>query len=220
MIRAPSSVSLYLIRHAEALKNLEGIHGGGDQRLTPNGVEQAHRLAHFLLQRVGFTSELSTITHQPEGRSEQTARIIGGFTLSRICLVPELEGVGMGIIGGLPPQVLAKQYTEIANGMELWRASKGAIPRPKVPGAEPMINFADRVLRGLKLSIDSTGQSHSIAIVATTSTLVMLKHLLRNDGMFDRPSYEFGEVPLGSLSEWRITNEEPPAESMSTVIPE
>ena len=58
MIRKPNPLDVYLLRHAEAYKNLAKVHGGGDQRLTPTGERQAQTLGGYLLRLRGEILQL------------------------------------------------------------------------------------------------------------------------------------------------------------------
>jgi broad specificity phosphatase PhoE len=209
MIRRADNLDVYLLRHAEAYKNLAKVHGGGDQRLTPTGEQQARTAGGYLLRMRGSAEGLQ-IVHQPEGRSEATARHVGMVAARAIVEVPDLVGVRLGVAGGLSEEELAIRYPEVAASLIAWRTNKGDLgSRPRVPGSEPMEEFADRIRRGLVSSIEACEPDNSLAVVGTTSTLNMMNHLLVNDGEFDRPNYDFIEFPLGSLAAWRISDETP-----------
>lgn len=218
MIRKATPLDVHLLRHAEAYKNLAKVHGGGDQRLTPTGENQAKTLGSYMLRLHGGAERLR-IAHQPEGRSEATARHIGGIASTAIVKVPDLVGVRLGVAGGLSEKELAERYPEVAAALVAWRTNKGDLSkRPRVPGSEPMEEFAERIRRGLASSIESCESDDALAVVGTTSTLNMMNHLLVNDGNFDRASYDFIEFPLGSLATWRVSNE-PPQQTMPITIP-
>jgi broad specificity phosphatase PhoE len=217
MIRKTTSLDVHLLRHAEAYKNLAKVHGGGDQRLTPTGEAQARTLGGYLLRIRG--AEGLHVVHQPEGRSEATARHVGNIATRATVEVPDLVGVRLGVAGGLSEKELAERYPEVAAALIAWRTNKGDLgSRPRVPGSEPMEEFADRIRRGLVTSIEACEPDGSLAIVGTTSTLNMMNHLLVNDGEFDRASYDFIEFPLGSLATWRVSDE-PPQLIMPITVP-
>jgi len=197
---------------------LAKVHGGGDQRLTPNGEQQARSVGSCLLRMRGGAEGLR-IVHQPEGRSEATARHVGIVAARAILEVSDLVGVRLGVAGGLSEEELAARYPEVAASLIAWRTNKGDLgSRPRVPGSEPMEEFAERIHRGLVSSIEACGPDSSLAVVGTTSTLNMMNHLLINDGGFDRSSYDFIEFPLGSLAAWRIS-EGKPVQTMPITIP-
>lgn len=219
MIRRSDIVGVGLLRHAEAYKNLAGVSGGGDQRLTPAGERQAQALGGYLLRLHG-SSEGLYIVHQPEERSEQTARHIGAISVRPLVECPDLLGVGLGVAAGLTEKELFERFPDFAAAMAAWRAKGGLSGRPKVLGSEPMEEFAERIRRGLVSSIEACEPGGLLAIVGTTSTLNMMNHLLAHDGQFERGSYEFVSFPLGSLSVWRISGEAPKLELPITIPPQ
>lgn len=213
MIRKANPLDVYLLRHAEAYKNLAKVHGGGDQRLTPTGERQARTLGGYLLRLRGGAEGIQII-HQPEGRSAATARHIGLVAARSTVEVPDLVGVRLGVAGGLSEKELAERYPEVAAALTAWRTNKGDLSaRPRVPGSEPMEEFAERIRRGFVSSIEACEPDQALAVVGTTSTLNMMNHLLVHDGEFDRASYEFIEFPLGALAAWRVSTE-PPVQTM------
>lgn len=218
MIRRTRSVDVYLLRHAEAYKNLARVHGGGDQRLTPAGENQAITLGNYLLRLHGGVERLQ-IVHQPEGRSVATARHIGLVTARGVVEVSDLVGVRLGVAGGLSEKELAQRYPEVAAALAGWRTNKrGLGARPRVPGSEPMEEFSERIRRGLVSSIEACESNQILAVVGTTSTLNMMNHLLVHDGEFERVSYDFIEFPLGALAAWRIASV-PPVQILPITIP-
>ncbi len=218
MIRKTPPLDVHLLRHAEAYKNLAKVHGGGDQRLTPTGERQAQTLGGFILRIHAGAKDLR-IVHQPEGRSEATARYIGGIAASPLVEMPDLVGVRLGVAGGLSEKELTERYPEVAAALIAWRTNKGDLgSRPRVPGSEPMEEFAERIRRGVVSSIEVCEPDSTLVVVGTTSTLNMMNHLLVNDGEFDRARYDFIEFPLGSLATWHISDE-PPVQTMPITTP-
>jgi len=219
MIRSKKPLQLYLVRHVEAYKNLSDIHGGGDQRLTPSGIKQAVRIGNFLRQHGNFELNTGVVIHQPEGRSTETARIIGKVAAARIRLEPTFKGVTMGIIAGLPEKEVEALYPDVAAGIRAWRANPGAMAHPVVPGSESNTSFADRIRAGLKRSITrAQGLHQSIAVVVTSSTLTMLNHLLVNDGKLREGAYAFTDPPLGSVAAWCLSADAP-VQTLPTTVP-
>ena len=205
IMRTTSSADLILIRHAEAFKNLARVHGGGDQRLTPSGENQAKRLGQYILSINEQGADLNII-HQPEGRCKSTAEIIGHVASCTLVEALSLRGVGLGATEGLSEVQLEKQYPDVATALTKWRQNKGGLGmRPKVPGSERMEDFAVRIMNGLTDLFNTSEEGKSLAIVGTTSTLNMVNHLLINDGNFSRSNYDFIEFPLGSFTKWQTS---------------
>lgn len=219
MIRGNSEIDLHVVRHAEAYKNLEKRHGGGDQRLTPEGERQARRAGRHLLNVEGVRLGEGFVTHQPEGRSEETARRIADVTLRRLRMSPNLKGIDLGSRAGLSEEELAEQYPDVSEAIEAWRTTRVGFEVPEVPGAEPVQEFADRVREGIEEEIELADDGESAVLVGTTSTLIMVNHLLAHDGEYSGPRYEFVEAPLGSVSSWKISSDEAPQLEKSLIVP-
>jgi broad specificity phosphatase PhoE len=211
MLRINKQMGVYLIRHAEAYKNLEGVQGGGDQRLTRAGKYRAKSLGRYLLAvNHNNGSEGLRIVHQPEGRCRATAELIGKILSSNIVECAELAGVGLGDVGGLSQTELSTRYPDVFSALLAWRLNKGTLQDyPQVPGSEPMGQFTKRVHAGIISSLDADATTDPIAFIGTTSTLNMMNHLLVNDGVFDPEHYICADFPLGSLVLWHLSAEAP-----------
>lgn len=220
MIRAPRPMRLHVARHAEAVKNIEKRHGGGDQRLTPRGERQARGIGHYLLNNLGVELGEVSVVHQPEGRSESTAKHVGEIVAARrITRCNDLVGIDLGVRNGLSEAELAEQFPAVTAGLADWMANKG-FHVPDVPGGEPMDDFAKRIRRGMTENIANATPDMDLVMVATTSSLVMVHHLLDRDGRLSTDNYDFVSMPLGSVSTWQLSDNEQPSRLTNMVIPE
>ncbi len=220
MIRAPQTMRLHVARRAEAIKNIEKRHGGGDQRLTPRGERQARGIGHYLLENLGVELGEVSVIHQPEGRSELTAKHVGEIVAARrITRCDDLVGINLGVRNGLSEAELAERFPEVTAGLANWMANKG-FNVPDVPGGEPMDDFAVRIRRGMIENIPSAAPNGDLVMVATTSSLVMVHHLLDQDGTLSTNDYDFVSMPLGSVSTWQLSDNEQPMQLTNMVIPE
>ena len=220
MIRTPRPMRLHVARHAEAIKNIEKRHGGGDQRLTPRGEGQARGIGHYLLNTLGVELGSANIVHQPEGRSATTAKHVGEIIASRrVEQSDDLVGINLGVRNGLSEAELAERFPDVSAALAEWRMNKG-FRVPDVPGGEHLEDFAARVGRGLSGSIEGAEQSDDLVMVATTSSLVMVHHLLSRDGALSPPDYEFVDMPLASVSTWQLSDAEQPVQLTNMVVPE
>lgn len=218
MIRSEKPMKLHLARHAEAFKNREKRHGGGDQRLTPIGIHQAYNIGRYLLRNAGVKYGEISVVHQPEGRSELTAghanEVLGG-KLSRS---EELTGIDLGSRAGLSEAELNEQFPEIAEGIRQWRTNKVGFNVPETPDGESMDSFSKRILKGMTEGVRTRRHNEPLLIVGTTSTLVMMNHMLEYDGQFHGPGYAFVDAPLGSVSSW-VISDKPPIQVSNLIVP-
>ena len=207
-----------LFRHAEAIKNLEKMHGGGTQALTELGKAQIEQSA-LELTRWFDANDIGgrrRIFFQTEERSEYTARLLSHHLGIRANLAEGISGVGLGIVASLNEDELKKQYPKVATALDNWRAgANGLVDYPKIPGSEPMIDFAARIGAGLNKIAASSGCP---ILVGTTSVINMVNHLLENQGYFIREKYEFVTYQLGGFTIWNIDQNASPAKIFSNFI--
>ena len=83
-----------------------------------------------------------------------------------------------------------------------------------------MDDFAKRIRRGMTENIASAAPDRDLVMVATTSSLVMVHHLLDQDGTPSADNYDFVSMPLGSVSTWQLSDNEQPMQLTNRVIPE
>ncbi len=96
-----SLTTLYLIRHGEAVSNVEPIVGGvrGDSGLTPRGVAQAERLRDRLAESHEIDADVLIASTMP--RARQTAEIIAPALGLPIIFDDEVQEMRPGEADGL-----------------------------------------------------------------------------------------------------------------------
>ncbi len=205
------NTKFFIIRHAEALKNLEKMHGDGTQDLTPNGVEDLINSAQILKEHIDINNTI--IYYQREGRSEKTANIMAEELNVDVKKVDDIYGVGLGIIAALNEDELQKRYPGVAKILENWKNNSANLDDyPDIPGREHMNDFAARILKGMSSILQPS--SH-IVVVGTTSTINMMNHLLVNDGIFIREHYDFISFPFVGINGWVLSCDNVPQKIFS-----
>lgn len=206
-----SNTKFFIVRHAEALKNLEKMHGGGTQDLTPNGIEDLIESVRTLGECIDTRN--TTVYYQREGRSEKTANIIADELGINTKKVDDIYGIGLGVIAALNEDELKEQYPEVAKILENWRNNGAKLCNyPDVPGREHMNDFAVRILQGMGSILQPNS---NIIVVGTTSTINMMNHLLANDGLFVYDSYDFVSFPFAGINGWSLSRNDAPQKIFS-----
>jgi broad specificity phosphatase PhoE len=218
MIRSEHLIDFHLVRHTEAVKNIERRHGGGDQTLTPRGIKQAHNIGHYLVSVLGMEAGYCVVAYQPEVRSELTAQYANSIVKGKMRLVKTLSGIGLGVREGLSEDELEQQYPDVSRALVDWRTGVTSLQIPELPGSEAMTSFMERINSGIEIGINECCEQNSLMLVGTTSTLVMVNHLLVNDGNYTQSEYKYFDAPLGSVSSWKISDE-PPVPVFDRIIP-
>ncbi|NJL06029.1 MAG: histidine phosphatase family protein [Chloroflexaceae bacterium] len=122
--------NLYMIRHGEAVINVQPIVGGmkGDQGLTEHGVLQAQALRDRLRETGEIQAEVLIASDLP--RARQTAEIIAPALGLPIVFDPEVQEFRVGEADGMPnseawakygpPEVEHNPFKRISPGGENW----------------------------------------------------------------------------------------------------
>lgn len=208
MIRSEHPTTLVIARHAEAQKNIDKRHGGGDQSLTETGVQQALAIGSALLSSGLVTFNHVRVVHQQEGRSKNTAAIVHTVIGGTLNEEPAFNGIGLGQRAGMSEAELSASYPDLSKALEDWAVGMG-FNVPSVEGGEPMQDFSDRINSGLHSQIKATDRGDTLAMVGTTSSLTMINHLLVEDGDFRRDKYLYYGAQLGSIACWQISQDRP-----------
>ena len=202
---------LFIVRHAEAQKNLEKMHGGGTQDLTERGKIKLGLSISEL--EPSIQGRKVFVFHQKEGRSEETAKIIAKELDLEIKRTKEIYGVGLGIIAGLNEDELKEQYPEVSAILERWKNDGAKLDDyPDIPGREHMVDFANRIRKGL---MEILKPDTDTILVGTTSTINMLNHLMEKDGSFVHDDYDFISFPFSGINGWQIYKDKPPKKVFS-----
>jgi probable phosphoglycerate mutase len=137
-----SRTTLFLIRHAQAVVNVQPILGGmrGDTGLTPYGVTQAQRLAERLATRREIVADHFFASTLP--RARQTAEIIAPALGQELELSDELQELRVGPeADGLTMDEYVRRFGWVELAAEPFRTVD--------PGGESWAEFSLRVARTL-----------------------------------------------------------------------
>lgn len=149
---------LYLIRHGEAVTNVEPIIGGmrGDTGLSPLGVQQAEALRDRLAASREIAADILIASTLP--RARQTAEIIAPAFGVPIVWEDDVQEMRVGEADGLRLDEFARRYGVPDNARDPYR--------PIAPGGESWARFLLRV--GTTL--------HRIAATHDGQTVVIVCH--------------------------------------------
>jgi broad specificity phosphatase PhoE len=125
---------LILIRHAEAIANLQGINAVKDacRGLTKQGIQQAEHLVERL-RASGELSDCQVFLTSPVPRARQTAAILASALPVKTCIEEvSLSEVNPGEAEGMTDQEILEKYGDFYQG-------------GKPPGGENLADFVSRV---------------------------------------------------------------------------
>lgn len=158
-------MKLILIRHGESTWNkLKRVQGIRNPRLSDKGRKQSQLLANRfngMKFDAVYSSHLS--------RAYDTAKIL---TNNHICIVKDLHEIELGVWEGKTINQVSKEYKELYNK---WYKEPLEI---KIPGAETILEFKERVVRTLD-GIRRQHPNQDVLVVTHGGVItIYLTHLL------------------------------------------
>lgn len=178
---------LLLVRHGQIAANVEQRwHGSTDSALTPQGREQAQRVALHLAAR---TPRVAAVYASPLARARDTAAAIGTALGLPVALEPDLMEFGIGELENQPYQTLLGEH----RFFERILSDPDYAPR----GGESLRGVTERTSRALR-GIARAHSGQDVAVVGHGAALALaLAWLL--DG--DRQAWRRYHVANCSVSE-------------------
>ncbi|QSA97670.1 histidine phosphatase family protein [Methylococcus sp. EFPC2] len=162
-----------LIRHGESKKNLIDVIGGCGESLTARGCLAA-RLAGGYLQRQ--TPPIEHLIFAPTAQTRHTATLIAEkLHKCKMYESPLLKPIDLGKLSGLQVDEAKAKYPYEMDTLSRWNRREIEISDVSIPGMQDMSSF---FCQGLQLLCSiNRSQVTSICIVATRSSLVLLKNI-------------------------------------------
>ena len=189
---ANSVNSIFLVRHAETIKNIKNIHGGsGDFFLTSKGIEQLDTISERLIASNCNNSCSSIIYHSNSVQTRDTASGLADIMGLKTIETSLLNSVYLGKLNGLSDEE-AKQFHPVEYAiMSEWRERKIEITALIPIGLEDPFTYWDK---GIKF-ISSLNKNINI-VVCSTSAMIMLSHLLTGHSPLAGGGYM--HIPMGN----------------------
>jgi probable phosphoglycerate mutase len=183
---------LYLIRHGQAVVNVNPIIGGmrGDTGLTPRGVEQAE----LLRDRLAATREIAAgvLISSTMPRARQTAQILAPALARDLCEDAAFCEMLPGEADGLTFEEYERRY-----GKFVFDPS-----RPLSPGGETWLTFVERTSAAFeRITTEHAGQT----IVVVCHGWVIESSFVHFFGLGrrDMPTLDF-QVTNTSITHWQL----------------
>ena len=190
--------TLFLVRHPEAVKNIEDRHGGKGSVLTTHGRLQCVNLGRFFQERFRNKPEPLLIGHEVQHVLETLDKL--GTALATDYVTDErLRGIDIGVLAGLSKEEASRRWPESAAHLEEWRIGARGIDRLSISGAEDVDNFRTRVDAALAAMVQAA-RSRAVISILTRSTLIMIINLVRLRENFNFSAYRRYEFDPASLT--------------------
>lgn len=165
--------TVFLVRHAQSVKNIRDVHGGIGERLTEYGVLQADRLADNLLT-IGIDSANSVLVYPPVLQAVETASILKARIGLHQLVIDEFRPLDLGIIAGLSNREVKKQFPEYFQIMRRWRNREIEICDLTIPGMESPHGFFTRG----QILLTKIQHNKNNIFVCTNSLYILLLNII------------------------------------------
>lgn len=200
---AISTRTVVIIRHAEAQKTVESVHGGRGTPLTAQGSADCEKIGAFLQERYAGRTGRVLLVGAPAPQVRETGELLG-----RILSIPYLvdlryNGLNMGALGGLSDAEATARYPEVMERLSAWRRGRVRVEEIGIPGGEPISAFLTRLRSALS---DSLSQGHELLIIVGTRSVgigltnVLLEHSVLAGEPYKRFRFDPGSVTAISFN--------------------
>jgi broad specificity phosphatase PhoE len=213
---------MLLVRHGEALKNLEDRSGGAGTPLTPEGRRQMAAVpgqvavlgrgaAHDRGVEPGAGQRLPSarpevIYYCERTQVEESARILAEAWSVPMLADRRIEPLYLGVLDGLSRQAALERDRETASALDAWRRGHRSLAGLEIPAAESFDSFLVRA-EGFLRDRRSEPAERVVCVVGTRSILIMLKNLLLGDARDFPRGYTIHDVPHGLEGFYRAAPE-------------
>lgn len=167
------NTKVYLIRHAQSVKNIKDIHGGIGERLTDCGIMQANNLADKLLAQ-GINYANSVLFYPQNLQVVETASILKEKIGLQQIEIEEFKPVYLGVISGLSNIEVEEKYPECFQLLCRWRNKEIEICDVDIPGMEKPVDF---FIRGQAI-LENIQYNKNNIFICTSSLYVLLLNIL------------------------------------------
>ena len=187
-----SAVSIIiLVRHAESIKNLRHIHGGDGDLLTNEGIEQLIGIKNRLIKCGCSDSDNSIIYHSQSIQTRETAIKLSELMGIDVIKSDLINSAHLGKLEALSDEEANRLQPFEYKLMTDWRKRKIEIMALKPLGIENPLLYWNKGER----FISSLTKKNSI-VVCSTSTMIMLTHLLIGNSPLQGGGYK--HIPISN----------------------
>jgi broad specificity phosphatase PhoE len=165
-------MDLIYLRHAEALKNKSGIHGGSGTELSETGVSQAIATGQRLKSNTPNTKYM--IVGGTSNHVIRTAQCIQQSLNCTMQFFTELDGIDLGVLHGMSEAEAQASHPAAYDMLVSWSTGKLGINDLKIEGMEDPINFKGRIFK--KLTEIEAEFEHKVVLVGTRSNLILIEN--------------------------------------------
>lgn len=165
------------LRHAESIKNLDGIYGGGGKKLTQEGIENIKLLNRKLQEEYDIKNQLNVKIYTSCNRVHviDTCRQIAEFIgIIKIDMNELYSPINLGKFDGLSKEEQREKYPEAVIALEKWNLGVGDINDFVVEELESASSHSKRI----KAFLNKLDDNGIYILVGTRSDISALKNVV------------------------------------------
>lgn len=186
-----------VVRHAESDKTLRKIHGGSGTTITEQGQKDIEKLAGFINEALANRVRSARIYASFVPQVRLTAEMLSQTTSIPVELYENLKNINMGVIDGLSDEDASARYPEAMQRLKMWREGLLSVEEIKIPGAEPLSRFVERVAEVIKRGLENDDELR-IFIVTRSVGIAILNTLLSESTLAGKPYTRFRLDPCSA----------------------
>lgn len=191
------NIQVLIVRHAEALKTLEAVHGGAGTSLTEQGSRDIVALASFIKELFNKRVVNGAIYSSLVPQVLQTGQLLQKLLGIPLITTNRIRNIHMGVLDGLSDEQAQRLYPAEMARLTKWREGKLDVDEIRIPGGESIPQFRERVGAVVSESFE-TQMSPLIFIVTRSVGIAILNLLLENSELIEKGYSRFRLDPCSA----------------------
>ena len=176
-----------IIRHAESDKTLSNIHGGSGKIITEQGKQDIKKLTNFMGKSFAESFKFAQIYSSTVQQVKLTAVLLSESINVPIKFNEKLRNIDMGILDGLSDEEATNRYPDVMRRLRMWREGRLDVSEIKIPNAEPLSQFVERIRKILETTI--TRKDELNIFIVTRSVGIAIINILLEKSMLEGKAY-------------------------------
>ncbi len=166
-------MKLFLIRHGEAIKNVQNRHGqfANDLGLTEQGILDCKAIAVEIKKLFPVIHKIYTSEAKP---AVETAGILSQSLNTKVIVLNNFKSLHYGIVCGLSTEEVRNLFPDISRQIELYNTNKLHPKDFTIPEMESLSSFENRINGQLNHILEIETDESIVIIIVHASTFNLL----------------------------------------------
>lgn len=193
------------LRHAESIKNLEGIYGGSGKTLTENGLIQIELANERLQEKYNLLNEKLLKIYSSCKRVHVITtcqKIANYFGIDEVLFDERYSPIKLGVFDGLSKEEQNVQFPEAVEALKKWNQGIGDINDFVIEGLELASSHSQRIISFL----NSLEDDIMYILIGTRSDISAIKNVILGNNPDVYMQYKYYETDYLSGIYFEIDN--------------